>query len=119
MRNAAVAGDHELLLVLGGGGAVVADGCRRRAAPGAAGPEGRLGRAPRQVRGYQRVRLRLRPQRALVAAGAAPRLPAARRGAVSGPASRTAAAPAVAPEAEEDDLLLLAMVVMCAGCGLR
>ena len=75
---------------------------RRRLLPaGAAGAEGRLGRAPRQVRGHQRVRLRLRPQRALVAAGAAAPRGHAARAVPGGRAPRPATAAAVAPEAEE------------------
>ena len=42
---------------------------------GAGGAEGPLRRAPRQVRGHQRVRLRVYPERPLVAAGPAARGP--------------------------------------------
>lgn len=109
---AVAARDRELLR--SGGSVVTNDGHRRRQLHGgAAGAEGRLGRPPRQVRGHQRVRLRLRPQRALVAACAAPRGHAAR--AVPGRARAaprpTATMAASSPEAEEGALRLLAMVV--------
>jgi hypothetical protein len=97
---AVAARDRDLLR--SGGSVVTNDGHRRRQVHGgAAGAEGRLGRPPRQVRGHQRVRLRLRPQRALVAAGAASRGHAAR--AVPGRAPRPTAATmaAASPEAEE------------------
>lgn len=98
---AAVARDRELRLCSGGSVVADDDRRRRRLPPSAAGAEGRLGRAPRQVRRHQRLRLRLRPQRALVAARtAAPRGHAARAvpgGRTPGPTATTA----VAPEAEE------------------
>nr|ACR34406.1 unknown [Zea mays] len=97
-----VVAQHPELLRPGGGSVVAYSNDddrrrRRRRLVGAAGAEGRLGRAPRQVRGHQRLRLRLRPQRALVAPAAAPRGHAA----CAVPGRRPAPTTAAAPEAEE------------------
>jgi hypothetical protein len=72
------AGPHEpaarpVSVCRGSGGLVVLG--RQQLWLGAGGAEGPLRRAPRQVRGHQRVRLRVQPERPLVAAGPAARGP--------------------------------------------